>query len=678
MICSKCGKEFSDEMKNCPFCLEPVTKEKKKFVVNVAEEEAEKDEAVFSSDRRQAYRQSFLAHENNTYDDGGIRFSDAKADTVSLDFSVGDEKTDAQPATDAAQSASEEDIGEIRFASEDTTACQPDGQTGPELSQSAEELATPIPQPDTAAAPTREKTERKPEKQPNTNAAKSAKAFLTLKIMIAVCVLLTVSLTVVGASTSVFKNSAGADKTVALSGLSKEAAASFEKTAPVFYGFFESGYDSRTMTLDSLVPYLSPDSETGILAAMFTRQPITENQPDPLGRFADGENIAYVSVDSQYVHEAAQLFGLSYVDDIDTADCYYYSGRYYFSVSQNSAEADKKQIKVTSSKMTQEGRYYIECALYPETAERDEKGNFSGEPESNVYVIAECEKTDRGFDWTVSRISPTPLFDAAGSAVADGESDGLPYEMKRKTVKAVTQDGQAYANYIIEYPYFTTEGITQSTVNTLYRQLISSYEKKAAQADTLYNRYVKSGASVGALPLTVHIVSTVTFNEKGYLSLLERTTENDPTVTGQTVQQETTAVSSSQEPGESGALPSETPVMPETTYEGYTFDVESGDFVQKDDVLGKDYQAVQRLLFDVYSEKNTSGEPAQEPTSSPYGYGQSQGEKADTKGIGQAIYACPWVLMPDGVGFCYQPENGGAQTVVLGYDKLDTDIFSGR
>lgn len=712
MICQKCGKEFSDDMKNCPFCLEPVKTEKKKFVVNIADgQEDEENESIFFSDRAQAYRQSFIGHEKNTYAQGDVPFSEEHKDVISFDTPrkepVGNrteettapvtkkddtyirftfEESAGDRTAETAETVNEPKKTEAFRISEEATdtgsfALSGEADSVQTVTQAGEpdDTAEPDKVPEEAGQPdaAKPKPPKKAKKQPDANAAKSARAFMTLRIMIAVCVLLTVGLTVVGASTSIFKNSAGADKTVALSGLSKEAAASFESTAPALSAFFESGYDSSQMTFDALVPYLSPNSESGILAAMFSRQPLTENQPDPLGRFSDGESASYVSIDSRYVHQAAALYGLSVVDDIDTADCYCYGDRYYFSASQSGEEAGRRQVKVTSSKQTQEGKYYIVCAVYPETATKDEKGNFSGEPESEVYFIAGCEKTDSGFSWTVYKISPTPLFDAAGSAISNTDESGLPYEMKRKTVKAVTSDGQAYANYIIEYPYFTTQGVTQSTVNTLYRQLISSYEKKAQYADKYYARYLKSGAGADALPLTVHIVSTVTFNDKGYLSLLERTTENDPTVTGQTAsQQETTSVPFDTTQSESAAQ-TETPVMPKTTVAGYTFDVESGDFVQKDDVLGKDYQTLQKLLFEAWTEQNKVTDSTAEEAS-PYGGGQPQGEITDTDGIGQAIYACAWVLLPDGVGFCYQPENGGAETVVLSYDQLEPDIFSGR
>ena len=60
MFCGKCGHEFSDELDNCPFCLEPVKKEKKKFVVNITDDDAfGETDSVFSFDRQQEYSKSF-------------------------------------------------------------------------------------------------------------------------------------------------------------------------------------------------------------------------------------------------------------------------------------------------------------------------------------------------------------------------------------------------------------------------------------------------------------------------------------------------------------------------------------------------------------------------------------------------------------------------------------------
>ena len=659
MFCGKCGHEFSDELDNCPFCLEPVKKEKKKFVVNITDDDAfGETDSVFSFDRQQEYSKSFSEHENNIFPEKAESF------------------VPPEPVQEPKAFFEDENIKNNNM---------PFPESEPETVQKTETEEAPVSKPPrtkgkkATGAPKRKASSKKAEKTPagKTN-PKSAKAFLTVKIMIAVCVLLTVGLTVVGAATPIFKNSAGVGKTVALSGLSKEATASFEEIAPSFSMFFEDGYDKSKVTFDNIVSCLVPDSENGIYSALFPKKDAYENQVDPLERFSDGEVYSYISVDSEEIGKTAGLLGLTAYDDINTSYCYCYNDRYYFAPSDQytdeNAETQTMQVKVTSSKLTDEGKYYIECALYPEDAQKDEKGNFSVEPESNVYFLAEYEQAGEDFDWAVSKISSTPLYGQAAATPED--SDELPYEMRTKTFEAVTSSGKTYAEYIIEYPFFSGEGVTRTTVNTLYNELVSSYQKKADNADRLYKRYVRSGADVSKLPLKVHIVSTVTFNENGYLSLLERTTENDPTVTtGETTTEQTTySYYATQTETE---VQSEKAELPGTTYEGYTFDVESGDFIQKDDILGKDYQATQKLLFEAYQGK-AKEEPIEETTTqSYYSYGYEQTEtneeSADTDGIGQKIYSCAWVLMPEGVGFCYQPENGGLETVVLGYDKLDNN-----
>lgn len=671
MICRKCGKEFSDEMNNCPFCLEPAKKNKKKFVVNISDEaEFEDDGSVFSFDRRKEYSKSFADHESITFPETAVSASadeDKKEQVYFFDGTEGEKK----------ENSDDINFGETKNEAQTPVEEEPEAQT----------QSVPVAPPERVVVQSSyvQTPEKAPEKKTRTKKPPERKetkrAFLTIKLMVAVCILLTVGLTVTGALTPIFKNSEGVNKTVALTGLSKEAAASFEEIAPGFCGFAEADYDSSKVTFDSLVPYLAPDSDSGIIARLISKQDVIRNQPDPLGRFTDGESFAYVSVSKKTVHQTAALLGVSVVDDINTGDCYYSDGMYYFAVSEQSDEAESKQVKVTSSKSTQDGRYYIECAVYPETALKDKKGNFTSEPESNVYFIAECEKNGDGFDWAVNRISSSPLFDAAGAAIPEEETDSLPYEMKKRTYKATTSDGQVYAKYIIEYPYFTSEGITQTTVNTLYNEMLLSYRKKAKSADSLYKKYIESGADESALPLTVHIVSTVTFNEKGYLSLLKRTTQDDPlTVGGTETTEETTTVVTTTAASETTSTENRAAaLLSETTYEGYTFDVESGDFVQKDDVLGKDYQAVQKLLFESYTKAGDKQTPVEETTAPSYSYGQSQsGSDTDTNGIGQAIYSSPWVLLPDGVGFCYQPENGGLDTVLLLYNELDTNLFQGK
>ena len=649
MICSQCGKEFSDEKSNCPYCFEPAKKEKKKFVVRLSgEEDFENGASVFSDERRKEYSESFTEHENSTYPEtavsGGKPVEEERETPVfpERETAEAEEKTDTDvfladngtesKSTDGAGNQPETGVDDTDSIAGTTTADKPGNYAKIEKNH---------------AVRTKGRRESK----------ESARAFLTIKLMIAFCVLLTVSLTAFGAATSFFKNSAGVDKTVALSGLSKEAVSSFEEIAPAFSAFFDSGYDKTVSNFDSVVPYLAPDNDSGILAHLFTKQNTAQTQPDPLERFSDGENFSYVSVDSKYVHKAAVLLGLTVTDDVNTRGCYCYDGKYYFAPTKEDGGTDKTQLKVTDSKMTQEGKYYIECALYPQTAQKDEKGNFSVEPLSNVYFIAECEKAEDSYDWVVNKISTTPLFDQTGAAIVDEITDGLPFEMKTRVFKATTSDGQLYARYIVEYPYFTTQGLTQTTVNTLYKEMLTSYYKKAKYADNYYKKYAASGADLSALPLTVHVVSTVTFNEKGYLSLLERTTEDYTTVMKKVRENNGDSSQTAAAENENAAA------MPVTRYEGYTFEVETGDFVQKDDVLGKDYQTVQKLLFDAYTAEKKAGDAFREETE-------------DTDGIGQAIYSCPWILLPKGVGFCYQGDNSGFETVVLEYGKLETDIFS--
>lgn len=652
MVCRKCGGEFDDGADCCPFCFEPTEKEKKKFVVSFTDEEAfGESDSVFSFDRQREYAVSFEQHENNVYSEKAKPAEERAPEEERPSVFKKD-------STQGEHSAKTENEGGAKDGDENKSPTEPSA-----------------PEPKTAVTG-KKRTASARRKRPQSAKAnpKSSKAFLTVKIMIAVCVVLTVGLTAVGAATPIFKNSAGVGKTVALTGLSKEAQASFEDIAPALSVFFENGYDKSKVTFDDIAAYLAPDRENGLYTALFSKLDAVENQADPLGRFSDGEAYSYVSADRENISETAELLGLCTYDDINTDFCYCYEDRYYFALSEtygaDTAVSETRQVKVVSSKLTSDGTYYIECELYPEDAQKDEKGNFSAEAESTVYFLADCEKNGDGFDWAVNKISRTPLFDRTGAAVSDEETDGLTYEMKTKTVKAVTSEGQTYAEYIIEYPYFAGDSVTQMTVNTLYSELISSYQNKADNADELYEEYEKSGADPERLPLKIHTVSTVTFNEKGYLSLLERTTESDPTDSAGEKETDVTPTASTEE-----EEPAERVQLAQTTYEGYTFEVESGDFVQKDDILGKDYQAIQKLLFETYQaqEKESSEESEASPSDS-YVDNPTTAETDDPDGIGQKIYSCAWVLMPEGVGFCYQPENGGLKTVILDYGKLDGSI----
>lgn len=164
--------------------------------------------------------------------------------------------------------------------------------------------------------------------------------------------------------------------------------------------------------------------------------------------------------------------------------------------------------------------------------------------------------------------------------------------------------------------------------------MIERFEARAKKADKLYNSYIEKGGSDDALPFYNHVTVSVTYNENGYFSTVQRK-----------------AVYSASEIESAGETQNAV-IFPEISFEGFAFEIDGGDFIKKDDVLSKDYLTVQNELFKIYS-----------------GYALDE-EVTDSNSIGQSIYSCVWTLGQDGVIFYYQNEWGALERVTLPYESL--------
>lgn len=463
--------------------------------------------------------------------------------------------------------------------------------------------------------------------------------------------MLTVGLTLASAMTDVFKTDASGDKTMALSGLSASDKKSFEEFIPAFSALYETGYKRSESCFDDILSYLKPESENGLYAGTFESKKLSEGT-DPAERFD-----AFTVVKSSEIHQIAFSLGLSAFDDANKKDVYYYGGKYYFKapaaeggeeLTAESAEANGNdesaqteapkqektdareafQVKAAAAKKTQDGKYYISCELYPASAKRDKKGNFDCEKIGDVYVVALSEKQEKDIRWTVDEISPEPIFDDSGVKLPSGEEGALKYEMRKKVFKAKTSNGVEYASFIVEYPFFISDSPAAAAVNSLYRDTVQTYKKKASKADALYKKYKRIGGKDSYLPLFCHTTAKVTYNAGGYLSILECTSSNE-------------------------SLRIKTTPRVETMFSGNTINTETGKTVSKQEAAGRDYYAIQGMLFSRY----TGLEP-----------------ESDDENLGQSIYSGAWVLTEDGVMFCCKAD-GVDDFVTLGYDKLDTKLF---
>lgn len=624
MICKNCGSEVNENELFCKVCGASVGKEKKTFNLeipkellgdaadnnngdvtgekNIAQIGAASDEALILKETKE-----IISDKENIADSG----------KNTLPQEPNEEKQDLAKNQSARISAIKEQ------AAEETAAIEPTaykaGKTGADM-----EMRRNI-----ASA---KAAERQAAAKGRQSAKKAKKANKTMRILTCLCAAAVVALTALSVFTGIFEKS-GNEKTVVLSSLSESDKASFEEEIVKYVSLFENGYDSETSVADDILDYVDPSDKNGLYQSVVGKAELETQTADPAKRFVDNEgNVQYYTAKYTNIKKVFKALNISPVYDANCGNYYYYQGNYYFS-ADTGVNTEAAAVNVTDSKKTSDGNYYVVCDVYHNT-EKNEDGTYKDEPIYQRYVLATLEKSGDKNTWTVLKISAEPLYNEYGSKV-QAKEDELSFVIKSKTITAKTSDGKVFAKYIVQYPYFETDGATQLAVNTMYSKLISTYKGWAKKADSRYQKYIDSGGDPDALPKYVHVISSVKYNEGGYFSLIERKTTYDP---------------APKQDGEENSL------FAQSEYTSYTFDITGGDFVRKDEVLGKDYLAAEESLYKIWLGAVDSDENENIP--------------ADTQNIGQAIYSSAWVLTKNGICFYYQGKDGALEKVTAPYSKF--------
>ncbi len=602
MFCPNCFSQVPDDVTICPFCKVDISK--KRFKVNIPEE---KIEDVFSS----------LPERKDEP-------SEVPADTAA-------DEPDFEPE--------EAGLSEEAEETEPHEEGEPLPEEEPEEAEEAEEKEekTPI-CPKENPDPIREKKEKR---------ARGAVVALTV-----LCAVTMAALTYVGKTTDIFKVSSGQVKTVALSGFTQAERSSFEDYAVFFSALASTGYNSGKTSQTDLLELMKPEKGSGLYAAFFEPERVITEEADPAKRFSqeDGSYL-YCKAPKENVQNICKSLGIEVPDYSNTEKFYYYDGFYYFAPAAGEETSDKKcEVKVDSSKRTEDGNYYVQCTLTTSDGETQ-----------TVYCIVSLSKQEEKISFCLLELSAKELFGADGTRIQSEENGGLTYEMKKEVFEAKTSSGVHFADYILEYPYFTGTDDNESakaaatTLNALYADKLLKYKDNAGKADKLYSRFKKNGGSKEELPLFTYTHTEVTYNEKGYISLLEETNEYVPAPKAE--EPATSAYEYGNVPVES----EEPPVFPVTTFDGYTLVVESCELLKKSDVLGSEHQEIQQKLYEIYYKARHETD-------------ETTGEfviPEDTDGIGQLITSSAWCLNSDGVLFSFCNSQGIAQNVLLSFEEAD-------
>ncbi len=484
-------------------------------------------------------------------------------------------------------------------------------------------------------------------------------------------------LTVVSVTSDVFKADDDV-RTVALSSLSGEEAGSLEKWLVKVGGLCDSEFDCTKNTVGELFSFVKPYDSKGLYGSFFSSARLITDTPDPAQRFSDENGgYAYFRLPENEIDSIVEFCSLTVNHTVNTEECYYYDGYYYFAhVQQHEAEGSYI-VDVKSGKKIQDGSYYVDCSLL-------QQNNLSAETKERYMIVEKASDKADEEDWIVKRISSEPIFDSNGALVK--AEDEISYEMKKEIIEKKAKDGTVYHRYIIEYPIFSGEAEGVKTANQLFLDTVSTMgaDDAAVQAD--YERFTKFGGNTTELPLVTHVISRVTYNKNGYISVLEEKAEYTPeSMPPENIEE--LLEKGEYEPEEKTDAPAGLPVR---TVEGYNFDVETGDFVTKDAIIGKQYQLISELLYRIYggysyddieeelrqtaaeaeeNEQQEEGSEAQQGLTSSLAEDILQTEiPEDELGTGIKIYESASAICEKGYMFCYVTEKGYAKDIVIPFE----------
>ena len=515
-----------------------------------------------------------------------------------------------------------------------------------------------------------------PRRPVETPAARRSRHALTA--IVCVCLLALVALLGVRLTTTLFDSSNSGLEPVSLSVLTDEEKQEVLSFLSAYAPLYDRAFSPKTFGVGAFFELLDLNQTNNLYAASFGQPTRVTETPDPLNRFVDETGaFSYYRIDEKDMNALAEQFGVSLPGSGNNSRYYYYDGAYYFFAEAEPAGDPSPEVHISKAQHTEDGSYYIALADLSDI--------------NVVYAIVGRSADAAESGWTLSELSPEPLFREDGSRVA-AQTTMLNYEMRHEEISAVAADKTLVAKYVLDYPYFTDEANeTAKTVNALYAQMLKSYNELAATADDSYNSFVQHEYDKQMLPSYTYMVSTVTYNADGTLSILDELTEYQAAAAAKArkAQQTETADETAEAEAEGEAVSAVGFVMPTITYSGTTIDTASGAFLRRDDVFSGDYEFYQSLLYRIFA--GTSEEElvsllsvtppvdvtdATDATDSfdPYAPTASQDVTAPSDStetsapsaagllpalndaeatIAQQIYASPWVRTQDGVRFCY-------------------------
>lgn len=551
----------------------------------------------------------------------------------------------------------------------------------------------------------------------NKKTAKKGKTDLrATAIVIALCLvgLMSVLFTVVRVKTDAFKAEEKTQKAVAISNLSAEDEAALEKELSECYSALKLDFSSEGCDTESFVSRIDPSDKGNFYSVINSVSEQAQTVPDPAGRFMKEDGTySYYKIEEAKVEKLLVRFGLSSDGAVNCKDYYYYDGFYYFNKDGMKA-TPAVSANITKSKRILDGGYYIECVFSVTDGSSTLKSG-------TYYVVAEKNEgnTDEA-PFIIKRVDDEAIFGVSGDLKT--QPGKVTYEMHEKVVEGKTKDGKLYCRYTFKYPVFEETTFGEQKINEFFAGTVSAYELRAASAQKNYDEFISKGGKAQELPFTEDVTVQVTYSDKDKISFVEKISTKSPEIPEN--QEETTQ----EDDGWGGygdfgygeeAQEEETVELPVKAYEAYTFDRNTGDFVEKDDCLGKNYVVISKVLYRIYNSSDYQdvipeeiiGAGSEETTADAenpdgededfgydeydeeydeygeeygyddgYGYGDDgygfgeeyyEEETEDEEGLGSAIYESAGCFTENGFSFYYVEEEGYVTVVTIPWETVD-------
>lgn len=449
-------------------------------------------------------------------------------------------------------------------------------------------------------------------------------------IIVIMCLvaLLAAALSVLNITTDIFDNDGASEKVVAGIGFTAQEEKELEELLAKSFSVSRKQYNKAGVTAEQFLENIIPGDEGNIYSRINGVNEKLQSEADPAERFADENgNYAYYKLEQSKVDKVLELFALESYRGENCRNYYYCDGFYYFAAGEGKA-TPAVSAEVVKSRRVLDGSYYVEGYFYAE------KQGETVKTDNYHFVVEMTKNADTGENvYVIKKVSEKPIFGSDGKLVDSAENA----ERKKEVIEGYTDDGKLFCVYTLDFPVLEGKGEGYKNLNEFFKNAVSVYELKAKSAQQSYAEFKQNGGDESKLPVVENLVASVVFEDEKNLSFKAEISRYMPVS------------------GDAGIY--------KRSVEAYTFDKASGNFVSKDDVLGKNYMLLGEILYRIhggYEYENLLPKENEEEETESY-----DDVPADREGIGAKIYESAWSYTENGVTFFYLNDMGYVTEVTI-------------